>query len=232
MVTDFVQGTQAYVAYNVLENEIIVSFRGSTNIANWVSNLNYFQTPYKQVPGAQVHRGFFAAYNGVQGQVINAVRALFKSYPSARILFTGHSLGGALASIAAVDLKEQLGLSSSIITFYTYGSPRVGNQAFSDYVFGLFPNGGYQRVTHYNDVVPHVPPTAFGFNHIGDETWYFNAGTDLSYRVCKNQAGKPESSACSNSIVPDGIAAHLVYVGHQINGLCTKRSADEFTFLE
>lgn len=164
MVLDESQGTQGFVAYNALMNEIGVSFRGSTNIPNWVSNINFFQTPWKQVPGAQVHRGFLAAYTGVQSQVTSAVRGLLANFPTARVLITGHSLGGALASLAAVDLKEQFGLNNNFITFYTYGCPRVGNQAFSDYVFRLFPDGGHQRITHSSDVVPHLPPASFGFN--------------------------------------------------------------------
>jgi predicted lipase len=105
-------------------------------------------------------------------------------------MITGHSLGGALATFAAMEIKRQVSIAASKITFYTFGSPRTGNQAFTNYIFGLYPNGGNQRVTHYNDVVPHLPPTTFSFNHIGDEIWYLNPGADLTYRTCKNVAGK------------------------------------------
>ena len=53
----------------------------------------------------------------------------------------------------------------------------------------LFPNGGYSRVVHYDDVVPHLPVTAMGFNQAGNEVWYDVGGNDLTFKVCPNQAG-------------------------------------------
>ena len=179
------KGTYGFVGYNAHENQIIVSFRGSVNVENWITNIDFAKTSYKNVPGAQVHEGFYAAYAAVSAQVIAAAKSLLSAHPSASFLFTGHSLGGALATFAGVDVKEQTSTSNPV-SMYTFGSPRTGNQAFSDHVFALFGTDGYQRVTHYNDVVPHLPPTPFGFNHAGDEVWYKNAGTDLTFNVCNN----------------------------------------------
>jgi predicted lipase len=82
---------------------------------------------YKGQPSTiQVHSGFLGAYNSVASQVINKISALAKIHTSASILFTGHSLGGALATFAAMDVKETLGLSNSL-KLYTFGSPRTGN---------------------------------------------------------------------------------------------------------
>ena len=176
--------------------------------------------PYPGVNGAQVHRGFIDAFEAVSPLVISSVQNLLSVHTTANIVITGHSLGAALATFAALDVKTKLNIASSKITFYSFGSPRTGNQAFTDYLYSLFPNGGCQRVTHYNDVVPHLPPTAFGFNHIGDEIWYQNPGTDLSYKTCKNVAGKQEDLTCSSSIYATGIEAHLIYIGKSITGIC------------
>ena len=46
---------------------------------------------------------------------------------------------------------------------------------------GFFNNGKYSRVSHYDDAVVHVPITAMGFNHGGNEVWYKNPGTDMTY---------------------------------------------------
>jgi predicted lipase len=101
------------------------------------------------------------------------VNNLIKQNPTASILITGHSLGAALATMAAIDIKNKIKIAASKITFYTFGSPRVGNQAMANYIFHLYPNGAYQRVTHYNDIVPHVPPReVFGNIHSGNEVWY------------------------------------------------------------
>lgn len=117
-----------------------------------------------------MHEGFYTAYLGISSQVISAVKALKKAYPLATYLITGHSLGGALATFAGVDIKTSLRLKTKI-SMYTFGSPRTGNQVFTDHIFKLFSTQGYQRVTHFNDVVPHLPPIEYGFSHAGNEVW-------------------------------------------------------------
>jgi hypothetical protein len=225
------KGTYGFVGYNAHENQIIVSFRGSVNVENWVTNIDFVKTNYKSVPGAQVHEGFYAAYAAVSSEVVAAVKSLLAAHPSASFLFTGHSLGGALATFAGVDVKEQIPTSNPV-SMYTFGSPRTGNQAFSDHVFALFGSDGYQRVTHYNDVVPHLPPIPFGFNHAGDEVWYLNSGTDLTFHICNNVKGAPESESCGDSILDTGIEAHLVYIGKTIGSMCTSYQSPENQSLE
>ena len=64
---------------------------------------------------------------------------------------------------------------------YNYGSPRTGNQAFTDHIFSLFADGSFWRVIHAADPVPHLPLTEMGFNHAGDESFYNDASNPLSY---------------------------------------------------
>jgi predicted lipase len=85
---------------------------------------------------------------------------------------TGHSLGGALAVFAAVDLQSNFAAAGKV-TLYTYGQPRVGNEVFSDFLFSQL-YGRYIRVTHYDDTVAHVPPRISGFKHAGNELWFVN----------------------------------------------------------
>lgn len=77
-----------------------------------------------------------------------------------------------MATFASADLKAKF--TNTFLTMYTFGSPRTGNQIFVNYLYNLLGNGAYQRVTHYNDVVPHLPPKVLGFVHAGDEIWYMN----------------------------------------------------------
>ena len=58
--------------------------------------------------------------------VLYAVYSLLEAKEYASLLITGHSLGGALATFAAVDIMEQIELYSPI-SIYTFGSPRTGN---------------------------------------------------------------------------------------------------------
>jgi hypothetical protein len=133
-------------------------------------------------------------------------------------------LGGALATFAAVDIITKISIASSKIIFYTFGSPRIGNQVFTDYLFSLYPNGGYQRVTHYNDAAPNSPDIVFGFIHAGDEVWYSSSDfNNLTYKVCRYYVGQSESQECLNSLsIASGVAAHLNYVGHEMTGICAK----------
>lgn len=135
-------------------------------------------------------------------------------------MITGHSLGGALATFAALDIKRKINPSNTI-RFITFGSPRTGNQVFTDYVMTIFPDGAYQRVTHYTDIVVQAPPRQMGFNHAGNEVWYYNSN-DSNYKICENNAGSSENLLCADSyIFTTGIDAHLHYLGHPISAMCT-----------
>ena len=135
-----------------------------------------------------------------------------KIYTSASILFTGHSLGGALATFAAVDVKETLGLANGL-KLYTFGSPRTGNQAWGDYVMKLFPANLF-RVVHGYDIVPHLPNIWEGFSHVGTEVWYPGRGLETATKTCANSAGQPENKSCSDTVGPTQVSAedHLLYV--------------------
>jgi hypothetical protein len=92
-------------------------------------------------------------------------------------------------------------------------------------VFSFFPDGKYSRVTHYNDMVPHVPPEAMGFKHSGNEVWYYNSGTDMNWKECENSVSKEESNKCSDSLlITTGIDAHLTYLGLPISSMCSTSS--------
>ena len=61
-VFDTEAGIFGYVAFNQVTDLIVVAFRGSDNVANWISNMNFLMQDYKSVPGAKVHNGFYKAY--------------------------------------------------------------------------------------------------------------------------------------------------------------------------
>ena len=219
------RGTFGYIAHNKKDDEIILAFRGSSNFDNWVTNLKFDKVKYKDVPKAEVHYGFNQAYEEVAGQVISTIKQYLAAHPSATLLFTGHSLGAALVTLAALDIKRQLN-PQRVIKFYTFGCPRVGNQALTDYILTLFPQGLYSRVTHYNDIVPHIPPSVVGYNHAGNEVWYMNKGADLTHKECENASGSKENNQCSDSLtLTTGIDAHLLYLGLPISDLCLAKDA-------
>lgn len=74
-----------------------------------------------------------------------------QQHPGASVWFTGHSLGGALATLAILDFKLTNVASGSA---YTFGSPRVGNPAFASGYNRYIPTT--YRMTNHHDIVPHV----------------------------------------------------------------------------
>jgi hypothetical protein len=145
-----------FVAYNARNNTIIVAFRGTINGNNWKTNLNawvYVAYPYSL--GARAHRGFSNAFNRVAPAMIEAVTKFLKEHPDAKLLCTGHSLGGALASLAAMELKR-LNMTGSGLSVYTFGAPRLGNRALATFVFDLFEGSNFYRVVNSHDVVPRL----------------------------------------------------------------------------
>ena len=134
--------TFGFVTYNSVDNEIVVSFRGTNgaDFLNWMTNIVYYRVQYEDLVGSQVHSGFYTAYTSVSGQVRSAVKNLLAAHGSnTPILFTGHSLGAALATFAILDIKKNLNPSGTL-KFYSFGSPRIGNQVFTDYFMQTLPN--------------------------------------------------------------------------------------------
>lgn len=129
---------------------------------NWLYNLNTITTSYPSCSGCNVHLGFYSAYLGVSPLVGNLVQRLLSQFRDAKLIITGHSLGGAMAVLCALDMKEIFG---NVDVLYAFGQPRVGNQKFADFIQAQVPN--YYRIVHNADTVPHVPQSILGFKHGG-----------------------------------------------------------------
>ena len=134
VITDFTTGGQVVVNYNPTAKRIQIAFRGSKNIANWLANLSYGQVAFypSVCLDCKVHAGFLDSYNAVSAAITDQVKLLQKQWGAANPLFiTGHSLGGALASIAAVDLAIKF--PNTKISLFTFGSPRTANRQFFNF---------------------------------------------------------------------------------------------------
>ena len=94
-------GEQVIFGYNEEYESIFVSFRGSENIQNWIANIQVSQTtPYPETNIA-VEKGFYNLFDSLQSNVYKAVDELTKKYNTNQLLFTGHSLGAALATLTS-----------------------------------------------------------------------------------------------------------------------------------
>ena len=117
------------------------------------------------VSGCAVHPGFATAWKEVAEDVLAALESAAALHESYAIIVTGHSLGGAVATIAAGHLRRD----GFDIDLYTYGSPRVGNLAFATFITNQA--GAEYRVTHADDPVPRVPPMLITYRHTSPEYW-------------------------------------------------------------
>ena len=164
------EATQYYVASN--EKFAIVAFRGSEArlregdssvgyiFADWMANFNFAPEPWEQ--GGNVHRGFKGALDEVWDDLEDHISNLQKN--NRKIWMTGHSLGAALATLAAHRYGNVQGL-------YTYGSPRVGDRNFKDDF-----NVNAYRFVNNSDIVTKVPPAAM-YLHVGELKYIDSDGT-------------------------------------------------------
>ena len=97
---------------------IVLSYRGTHDINSFVADTVFVLGP---APDScllcQVHAGFYASYLLTKVGVFNAIDQARKKFPKYRLIVTGHSLGGALANIAAVALRNE----EITLDLYTYG---------------------------------------------------------------------------------------------------------------
>lgn len=174
-------------------------YRGSTSIKDWANNLDAILTDYPHCSSCKVHKGFYKAEQKVISYVTSSVKSLRQKFPSYSVVVTGHSLGAAMATLTAVDLQHS-GVSG--IRLFNFGSPRVGNDQFAVWTSSYITSRS--RVTHYKDMVPHVPMHE-RFKHISGE-WYEDK--DHSLRQCSGY----EDPNCSYQWHITNIDDHMHYL--------------------
>ncbi|KAK0485466.1 alpha/beta-hydrolase [Armillaria luteobubalina] len=112
----------------------------------------------------EVHSGFKESQARAAADVLSNVTIAMSTYSTNSVAVVGHSLGGALALLDGVYLDLQL--PSATVSVFSYGMPRVGNQAFADYVDA---NVNVTHVNNKKDPVPIVPGMEFGYHHCSGE---------------------------------------------------------------
>jgi triacylglycerol lipase len=139
-----------FVARNKTSRVVFVIFRGTQTIEDWLSNLTFPQAPHPAGSAwGQIEKGFGFTYQECSASAVNGVTS---AGPTPRIVVAGHSLGGALATLAAADLAIR---NLSNVQLYSFASPRVGNLAFANQFTGKIPVAF--RVANSEDIVTTVP---------------------------------------------------------------------------
>jgi len=163
-----------FVATDATNKLIVLSFRGSRSVRNWITNLVFPVLPTSICPTCASSAGFWSSWLESERSVMAAITQARAEHPDYKIVATGHSLGGALASLAAGVLRSQ----GVTVDLYTYGAPKVGLEGVSKYL-SRTDMGLNFRVTHKNDPVPKLPPALLGYRHISPE-YYVTSGNEVA----------------------------------------------------
>uniref|UniRef100_A0A158Q761 Lipase_3 domain-containing protein n=1 Tax=Elaeophora elaphi TaxID=1147741 RepID=A0A158Q761_9BILA len=189
----------------------------------------------KFIAGGSVQRYFSSAFKSVWKDMWHMLRKTMKANLSTNstrpIIFTGHSLGGSLASLASAHFAYFYGkIEPRVdIRLITFGEPRTGNRDYAFAIDALVPASF--RIVHRGDLVSHLPNClinlrtfecssrfSFGPYHHGVEIWYPENMTKTSpYKLCSGQP-RNEDQTCSDGYYPYyTISDHLFYFGEHVS---------------
>ncbi|CAH0522193.1 unnamed protein product [Peronospora belbahrii] len=183
--------THVVVAWSQEDHQrLVISFRGTTSKENWKSNLRADQKvlwiksrglrgkksclervkgfaakiPLLNMALPRVHRGFWTAYESVRDELKEVARLILDENPGVSVYITGHSMGGALAVLAAYDLALNFSIK---VSMYNFGCPRVGNPTFRQHYDSCVSTS--YRVVMDGDIVPGWPRFWGLYQHVGTE---------------------------------------------------------------
>ncbi|KZS99722.1 alpha/beta-hydrolase [Laetiporus sulphureus 93-53] len=191
-----------YVGYDPTLDTVIVSHQGTDpdEILPLVTDgdiimINPDTTLFPGLSSSiEVHQGFADEQAKTASDVLSAVQSAISTYSATKVTMVGHSLGAAISLLDAVYLP--LHISDATFSYIGYGLPRVGNQAFANYV-----DDSSLSVTHINneeDPIPICPGRFLGFVHPSGEVHIEDSG---EWASCPGQDNP--STQCIVGDVPD-----------------------------
>ncbi|CEK14378.1 predicted lipase [Chthonomonas calidirosea] len=174
--TDLMQ-RQNYVPFGFIacsDSHVVIAFRGTETIWEWIHDAEFLTTPYGFVSNAEeTDDGFTNVYASLCTNPTAPSQRLVDSIPSllgdrvsdTSIIVCGHSLGAAVASLFALDAVGNSVLPACTVV-YTFATPYVGNSQFAKTYDAKVPNTF--RIVNRLDIVTHLPPrAAFNYSLIG-----------------------------------------------------------------
>ncbi|HYN53622.1 MAG TPA: lipase family protein [Methylotenera sp.] len=141
----------------VKDDVALLAFRGTSNPGQWIRDVRILPMSH---PWGWIHRGFGKGIENIEEDYRKFLITI-NQLSGRKVWVTGHSLGGALAVIAAANLK----IDKVTPIVYTYGQPRPSYGEFAERFAKELPSQLY-RFINQSDIVARVPPDPF-YNHSG-----------------------------------------------------------------
>jgi hypothetical protein len=190
----------------------VLAFRGTMpdDFINWLTDAN---TELRNFQYGKVHSGFFHNLEPLWGDIMEAVgESLNGSADSPRkplenLYITGHSLGAAMAVVAAARLftNDYQEVQPLIRGVYTFGQPAAGDREFGEHYEKLFK---LYRHVYRADMVPHLPPRSVGaYRHFGHEF----LATDTGW-----QNTNPPGAKLAALVVAASVSAAFDFISRRI----------------
>jgi hypothetical protein len=141
-------------AYSWIQQEILhIVFRGTDGALDMRIDAEELRVPlFEGRDDILVHAGFLKQFKSLEGQLLETI---LEQKVTTGVHFSGHSLGGALATLASGVFSRQMREMGMTVGCYTIGSPRVGGSRFVKWWNGLSIDS--YRILNYRDPVPMVP---------------------------------------------------------------------------
>lgn len=151
----------------------VIAIRGTEGIEEWIQDARFLAVKCPFLAGAGLTEdGFTAVYESLRitkdptsKRLVDAVKGPFFPRPVTSLTICGHSLGGALATLLALDVGANTGLGHVLVA-YTYASPRTGDPSFADTYNQVVPDT--TRIANRLDIVPKLPLPPL-YEHVAGE---------------------------------------------------------------
>mmetsp|Transcript_15172 Transcript_15172/g.15724 ORF Transcript_15172/g.15724 Transcript_15172/m.15724 type:complete len:345 (+) Transcript_15172:17-1051(+) len=150
------------VGFGIAENTLFIGFRGTENLDNVITDLNIKTFDWKKMQ-CKAHLGFYEAFKRLKPEIKSSVLKLAVDEKVKAVVYTGHSLGGAIAQICSLYFNDlavtnQLNLKNNLITF---GAPRALDKKCAGKIAKIPNMNVNMRVVYDEDIVPQVPTTPY-----------------------------------------------------------------------
>ena len=159
----------------VMSRTLYIAIRGTGTRHEWSNNARFQQRKFAvdlasgSYPMGQVHDGFLDSYESMREDIVEAVKERTAEFD--RVIVTGHSLGGAIATLAYATIVTRFPLAR-VTQGVVFGCPRVGNSEFSMAFRTIGDVAGFWRYELLHDPVVDLPPTnlfgLYSYKHVGE----------------------------------------------------------------